>query len=93
MSQEITHDKDASRYVITVDGAEAGFAAYETAGDVLDFNHTEVYQEFQGQGLSKPLVKAALDDVRVNGRTIIPSCSAVERFIAKNPEYQDVVQK
>ncbi|MFD5868908.1 GNAT family N-acetyltransferase [Corynebacterium sp. NPDC060344] len=91
MAHTIDHDEAAHRYVLVVDGEEAGFAAYEPAEGALDFNHTVVHDQFQGQGLSKPLIQAALDDVRLNGGSIIPTCSAVERFISKNPDYADLV--
>lgn len=91
MAYSVTHNEAAHRYVISVDGVEAGFTEYVQAGDVLDFNHTEVYDQFQGQGLSKPLIKAALDDVRENGKTIKATCSAVEHFIRKNEDYSDLV--
>lgn len=91
MAHTIDHDESGRRYVIIVDGEEAGFAAYEPAEGALDFNHTVVYEQFQGQGLSKPLIQAALDGVRRTSGSVIPSCSAVERFIAKNPDYADLV--
>lgn len=91
MSHTINHDDAGHRYVLIVDGEEAGFAAYEPAEGALDFNHTVVHEAFQGKGLSKPLIRAALDDVRVNGGKIIPTCSAIEGFLKKNPEYRDLV--
>lgn len=91
MEYKITRDDASHRYVISVDGVEAGFAAFAQSGDVLDFDHTEVYEQFQGQGLSKPLIQAALDDVRANGKSIQPTCSAVARFVSKHEEYADLV--
>lgn len=91
MAHTIDHDETGHRYVIVVDGEEAGFAAYEPAEGALDFNHTVVHEQFQGQGLSKPLINAALDDVRLNGGNVIPTCSAVSGFISKNPDYADLV--
>lgn len=92
MAQEVTFDESGQRYVLTVDGEEAGFAAFAELGpDLLDFNHTVVYEKFQGQGLSKPLIKGALDDVRARKWEALATCSAVEAFINKNPEYEDVL--
>ncbi len=54
------HNPAESRYTIEVDGQVAGFADYVESGTVRDFNHTVVFDEFQGQGLSKPLIKEAL---------------------------------
>lgn len=79
------------RYEIEVDGAVAGFAEFVEKGDVRDFNHTVIDPAFRGQGLSKPLIAEALDDTRAAGKKIIPTCSAIEGFVAKNPEYQDLV--
>jgi predicted GNAT family acetyltransferase len=88
----VTHDIDASRYVLQVDGTVAGYAAYVQLGGVRDFNHTVVDPAFRGRGLSAPLISAALDATRAEGFGVLPSCSAVEAFIAKNPGYADLVQ-
>ena len=87
----VTHDEEASRYVLTVDGVEAGFCAYREADGVRDFDHTVIDQDFRGQGLSGPLIKAALDDTRVAGTPIMASCSAIEHFLNKNEEYKDLL--
>ena len=86
----IEHKPEEHRYVISVGDKQAGFADYRENGDVRDFNHTVIDPAFRGQGLSGKLIKAALDDTRAAGKTIIPSCSAVEHFLQKNPEYQDL---
>lgn len=92
-NQQITNNTAESRFEITVDGKLAGFADYQDKGNVRDFNHTEVFEEFRGQGLSKPLIKFSLDHARDNDLQIIPTCSAYEKFLQKNEEYQDLVTK
>lgn len=87
----ITHEPENNRFVITVDGKAAGFAAYDPQPGNRDFNHTVIKENFRGQGLSSPLIKAALDDTRAEGLTITPTCSAVEHFVNKHAEYQDLV--
>ncbi|MBC2681211.1 GNAT family N-acetyltransferase [Corynebacterium anserum] len=85
--------RKASRYVIDVDGAEAGYAEFVDRRDgVRDFNHTVVDPAFRGQGLSKPLISAALEATRAEGKKVIPTCSAVQAFIEKNPEYRDLIE-
>ena len=88
---KVEHNEAGHRYVIEVDGQQAGFANYHETGDVRDFNHTVIDPAFRGRGLSGKLIKAALADTRSAGKQIVPSCSAVENFIAKNPEYNDLV--
>ena len=88
----IEHDAATKRYVITVDGEQAGFADYSDADDATrDFNHTVIDPKFRGQGLSGKLVKGALDDTRAADKKIIPTCSAVEHFVEKNADYKDLV--
>lgn len=84
----VVHQTDKARFVLTVDGEEAGFAEYVDTDDYRDFNHTVVHPQFRGQGLSAPLIKAALDESKEHQKPIMPSCSAVAVFIEKNPEYQ-----
>ena len=89
---KVTHDTTAERYLITVDGRDAGYADYIQGDGVRDFHHTVIDPEFRGQGLSKPLIQAALDDTRAAGDKVRPLCSAVAGFIEKHPEYQYLVQ-
>ena len=89
---KITHDTTAKRYLITVDGRDAGYADYIQGDGVRDFHHTVIDSEFRGQGLSKPLIQAALDDTRAAGDKVRPLCSAVAGFIEKHPEYRDLIQ-
>ena len=89
---KVTHDTTAERYLITVDGRDAGYADYIQGDGVRDFHHTVIDPEFRGQGLSKALIQAALDDTRAAGDKVRPLCSAVAGFIEKHPEYRDLVQ-
>ncbi|KAA8730766.1 GNAT family N-acetyltransferase [Corynebacterium tuscaniense] len=89
---EIEHNPEHHRYVITVDGKQAGFANYYEDGGVRDFNHTVIDPAFRGRGLSAPLIQAALNDTRKSGKKIIPSCSAVEHFVQKNEGYKDLLK-
>ncbi|MDK7135771.1 GNAT family N-acetyltransferase [Corynebacterium sp. UMB4614] len=84
--------KEADRFVIEVGGEQAGFAAFEDTDGVRDFNHTVVDPAFRGQGLSKPLIAAALDATREEGLKVRPTCSAVAGFVEKNQDdYGDLV--
>ncbi len=92
MSSHLVENNPAnSRYEISVDGVLAGFTEYYEDGDVLVFPHTQIFEAFGGQGLAAILITAALDDVRAKGRLIRPLCPFVAAFIAKHPDYQDLV--
>lgn len=81
--KEITLDKENSRFVLTVDGVEVGFAEFVETGKARDFVHTEVYPDYRGQGLSKPLLEAAVGRSKAEGYDIIPTCSAVAAYLAQ----------
>lgn len=92
--KKVVHDESNSRFVIEVDGNEAGFAEYKNVDDdVREFHHTVVNPDYRGQGLSKPLIMEALESTREAGYSVIPTCSAVEGFIEKNPDFQDMVHQ
>jgi predicted GNAT family acetyltransferase len=48
--------------------------------------HTEVSEAYGGQGLAGKLVAFALDDVRTQGKRIIPECPYVANWLRKNGE-------
>ena len=88
---ELSKNEDKSQYEIHVDGELAGFATYKDSGTARELPHTVVDQKFRGEGLSKPLIQAALDDARADGMQVTPSCPAVERYIEQNPQYRDLL--
>lgn len=79
------------RYEITVDGALAGFTQYRDNDQVRTFPHTLIEPEFGGRGLATQLIRQALDHTRDQGKSVIPLCEAVQRFISKNTGYAELV--
>ena len=89
---EVVHIPENSRYEIHVDGAVAGYTeAKERADGVVLFPHTEVDDDYEGQGLASTLVSGALDDVRAHGRRIEVTCEYIQGFLEKHPEYRDLL--
>jgi predicted GNAT family acetyltransferase len=91
MTTEITDNASQSRYEIHVDGALAGFAVYELRSGGITFTHTEVGDEFEGQGVGSKLVAGALDGARRGGLLVTPLCPFVASYIERHPEYVDIV--
>jgi uncharacterized protein len=86
----VRHDAAGERYVATLDGADAGYAAYRVSGDVVTFTHTEVDDHFEGHGIGSQLAAAALDDVRKQGKRVRPLCPFIAKFIREHDEYADL---
>jgi predicted GNAT family acetyltransferase len=87
-------DVDARhRYEIRVDGETAGYAEYHRRGgsSTISFTHTVVDDAHAGQGLAGRLARAALDDARARGLAVLPFCPFVRSWIAKHPDYVDLV--
>lgn len=71
---------------------EAGLMTYTWAGPgkfIID--HTEVSPEFNGKGVGKQLVMAALAYARAERVKIMPLCPFAQSVFDKNPDIKDVL--
>ncbi len=92
MSVEVRDNRDKERYEIWTDGELAGFAQYRLHGERITFTHTEIDPEHEGTGLGSRLVRAALEDVRERGLTVLPVCPFFANYIRHHPDdYLDLV--
>lgn len=87
----VSHVPERSRFEVAVDDRRAGLSQYVEDDGRRIFFHTEVDDEFEGQGLAKVLVARALDDTRAAGLRVVPMCPYVKRFVDRHPEYADLV--
>jgi uncharacterized protein len=79
------------RYEVQADGELAGFITYRERPGVIDLVHTEIFNDFEGKGIASKLVQRTLDDIRGRGLALIPTCPFVTAFLARHPEYRDLV--
>jgi len=93
MSRRVVNRPERGRYEL-VDGDEViGFADYRPTGrpdGALDFPHTVIDPAHRGRGLGAELVAGALDDVREQGRTVVPTCWYVAGFLDAEPDYRQL---
>jgi len=89
---QVSNNSGLQRYEIHVGGALAGFAQYRLEGDAVVFFHTEIGAAFEGQGLASKLARFALDEVRGQGKHVVPECEFFAGYIRKKAEYQDLVR-
>jgi predicted GNAT family acetyltransferase len=87
----VTDAPERSRFEITVDGALAGFAFYRLRPGRITFVHTEIDDAYAGRGLGGQLARAALDAARARGLAVRPDCPFIKGWIAKHPDYADLV--
>lgn len=90
-ARKITDQPVAERYVIAVDGEQAGLLLYKLDGDTITFTHAEIDPAHEGQGLGSALSAHALDDARARGLAVLPRCPFVQAYVQRHPEYADLV--
>ena len=88
---EVRDNPTKSRFEMASDDAVA-FVEYERAGGGrVVLTHTEVPEALSGQGVGSTLVRGALDRLRADGVGVVPRCRFVAAFVARHPEYRDLL--
>lgn len=89
----LTNDAAAGRYRLMLDGVEVGYVEYDPIGEhAILIKHTEVAREHEGRGFGSQMLRGVLDDVRGQGKTVVPICPYALNFIRRHREYVDVVR-
>ncbi|WP_245601667.1 GNAT family N-acetyltransferase [Hamadaea tsunoensis] len=77
----------------TAEGELTGFVTYQLTGTIIVYTHTEVFPQYEGQGIASQLAKAVMDDARDRGRTVVPVCPYIAKWLEKHPEYEPIVAR
>lgn len=93
MSIPSVHHDPARRCFEVKIGERTAFLTYVEEGPDVVFDHTYVPDEFRGQGVAAALVQAGLEEARRRHWRIVPRCSYVAAFIARHPEFADLVHR
>jgi predicted GNAT family acetyltransferase len=64
---------------------------YRLDGDRLVLTHTEVPQQYSGQGIGSRLAKGVFDILRKTGRKAVVKCPFLTAWLARHRDYNDVV--
>ncbi|TDC21706.1 N-acetyltransferase [Micromonospora sp. 15K316] len=72
-------------------GALAGIVTYQLTGTIIAYTHTEVDPDFEGKGVGATLARAVMDDARARGRTVVPICPFIAKWLTRHPEYEEIV--
>src|SRR5437870_4857612 len=90
MVDNFRDNEHRTRFELAVNGSLA-FITYRKSPDAITLVHTEVPPELGGQGIGSKLGRATLDAVRAQGRKLTVECDFVRSFMAKHPEYNDLL--
>lgn len=93
MSSAESHEirRRGDTFQLMVDGRVGSLAEVHDRGHDRVILHTETADGFEGRGLAAELVTAMLDEIRDEGRGLVPSCPYVRAYLTKHPEYVDLV--
>jgi uncharacterized protein len=79
-----------SRFELDANGVTA-FVTYQLGDGAITLQHTETPPQARGQGIASKLIEGTLNLVRSRGLKVIPRCDFVRAYIAKHPDYSDLV--
>lgn len=79
-SSHVTHDPDASRFELAVNGHTAYLDYIQTAVNLV-ISHTEVPKGAEGQGAGSALVEAVLAYAKDANLPVIPICPFARAYI------------
>jgi predicted GNAT family acetyltransferase len=90
---EVVHNRTQHRFELGIEGSEALATAWyrDDADGHRVLTHTEVPNEFSGQGIGSRLARAVFDDARANGIKLVLKCPFMAGWFARHPEYGGVV--
>jgi uncharacterized protein len=94
MAVAITHEPDARRYVLRIDGDIIAVADYAINGNNISFTHTFTNPRFRGQGYAAQVVEFAMNDVEsTTTYRVIPMCWYVAEWFDAHPGRQSLLTR
>lgn len=78
--------------LLTQDDGVAGFAEYRIGADgIFEFTHTEVDDQFEGQGVGSRLAAGVMEFARAEGVKIKPTCSFIRSYMERHEDTRDLL--
>ena len=87
----VENNEAAERFEAHIDGHLA-VVEYQRRPGLIVYTHTEVPDALEGRGIGSKLARTVLDYARDEHLAVVPSCPFIRSYIARHPEYQDLVR-
>jgi predicted GNAT family acetyltransferase len=91
MTERVRDNVQQHRFELDAEGHTA-VSYYSLADGVITFMHTEVPKELEGRGIGSRLVRGELEIARTRGLQVIAKCPFVAAYVAKHPEFADLLK-
>jgi predicted GNAT family acetyltransferase len=93
-TREFSHEADAQRYTLRLDGQIAAVADYRVNGNAISFHHTFTQPNLRGRGLAGEVVEFAVNDVeKTSTRRVVPMCWYVADWFEQHPERAELLTR
>lgn len=90
MTGTVRDNQERHRFELDAEGHVA-FSNYRRDGATLTVLHTEVPAALNGRGIGSALARGLLDIARAQNLKVRPLCPFVSAYIARHPEYADLL--
>lgn len=88
---DVVNDPERGRWIAAL-GAEAiGELTYRFVGGRVVLLSTWVNHAYRNRRVATELIASVLDEIRGTGKKITIICPVVGEFIARNPQYRDLI--
>ncbi len=80
---EIIFDKEKNRAVVYNNTIQVGECDFLETEDYWNITHTEVNDEYQGQGIARKLVECIIENAKKENKKLIAECSYAKKILEK----------
>jgi uncharacterized protein len=90
MAEQITDNRERSRYELAIDG-QTVFAIYRRQGGTLVIPYVEAPPALRGTGAAGRLMRGVMEIARAEGLKVAPLCGYASSWIRRHAEYRDLL--
>ena len=84
-------NNSGGRYYYQQPGRPEAEMTFSKTGDtMIIIDHTDVPETYKGEGIGLKLLIRVVEDMRANGKKIIPLCPFANAQFQKHPDWKDV---
>ena len=80
---EIIFEKEKNRAIALDDTTQIGECDFFETKDCWNITHTEVNNEYQGQGIARKLVECIIENAKKENKKLIAECSYAKKILEK----------